>query len=104
MNISNSVLTISFDYFKPMVLLILVCPTGWFFYEGACYKISGVKKTFEEAKTACLAETAAASKLFEPRSDAENQAIFDIMKNMFGDETEYFVGIEQDPNSDDSGT
>jgi len=26
------------------------------------------------------------------------------MKNMFGDETEYFVGIEQDPNSDDSGT
>ena len=77
-----------------------MCPTGWFFYEGTCYKISGVKKTFENAKAACLAETAAASKLFEPRSEAENQAIFDIMKEIFGADTEYFVGIVFDASTD----
>ena len=84
------------DYYESADKECSVCPTGWFYYKGdqvgdkgACYKISGVKKTFEEAKAACLAETDAKSKLFEPKSEAENQAIFNIMKNMFGMETEY---------------
>jgi len=98
------------DYYESADKECSVCPNGWFYYKGdqvgdkgACYKVSGVKKTFEEAKAACLAETDAKSKLFEPKSEAENQAIFNIMKNMFGMETEYFVGIEQDPDSVDAG-
>ena len=76
-----------------------MCPTGWFYYEGACYKVSGAKKTFDNAKAACTAE-ATPSKLFEPKSEAENQAIFDIMKEIFGADTEYFVGIVFDATTD----
>ena len=82
----------------------LACPSGWFYHDGACFKVSGVKKTFLDAVAACGAETAAPAKLFEPTSEAQNEAIFDIMKNIFGDETEYFVGIKLDPNDPDGGT
>jgi len=66
--------------------------------------VSGVKKTFLDAVAACGAETAAPAKLFEPTSEAQNEAIFNIMKGIFGDETEYFVGIKLDPNDPDGGT
>ena len=84
--------------------LFLVCPDGWFTHDGACFKVSGVKKTFLDAVAACGAETAAPAKLFEPTSEAQNEAIFNIMKGIFGDETEYFVGIKLDPNDPDGGT
>ena len=97
------------DYYESATSTCTMCPKGWFYYKGteandkgACYKVSAAKKNFADAKAACDAETD--SKLFEPRTEAENTAIFNIMHNMFGEETEYFVGIEQDPDSNDSGT
>ena len=83
-------------------IYFLVCPNGWFYYDGACYLAKGEKVTHEDAITACAAFTD--GKLFEPTSVEENAAIYDIMNLINGDTTEYWVGIKAFTGADPDGS
>ena len=74
----------------PKRTCILECPPGWFSLDQSCYFIHGQKLAFDEAKAKCQSLEA---KLFEPMSEEENEAIFNIMLSKYGEDTEYYVGI-----------
>ena len=82
--------------------VLIECPTGWFHYDGDCFLVHAAPKNFDDAVAACSAFTDA--KLFEPTSETQNIAIYDVVNAMFGDETEYFVGIKLDPDDPDGST
>ena len=66
------------------------CPAGWFYLDHSCYFIHGQKLAFVDAKAKCESFD---SKLFEPMSEEQNEAIFNIMLSKYGEDTEYYVGI-----------
>ena len=71
-------------------LTFIECPAGWFYHDQSCYFVHGEKLPFDEAKAKC---ESLSSKLFEPMSEGQNKAIFDIMLAKYGEDTEYYVGI-----------
>ena len=60
--------------------------------------------TFLDAKITCLNLVQNEAKLFEPRSEEENQVIFEILHGIFGADTEYWVGIQTDVEDPDGST
>ena len=80
------------------------CPEGWFYHQNTCYKIFGIQKTFEEAVETCQSETLIDAKLFEPTSEAQNKAIFDVVYSIYGEYSQYFVGIKIDGESGNNAT
>ena len=66
------------------------CLEGWTLFGKTCYKVPDEMVDYNKAKEKC---TDLGSKLVEPKSIEENEMIAELVKQKFGPDDRYFLGL-----------
>ena len=68
-------------------------PDGTSCVNDSCYLITDEKLPFDKAAEKCIEN---GGKLFEPMNNQQNQHVFDYVRQTYGKQTEYYIGIFRD--------